>query len=83
MARNGQILGVVAVSDTVRPEAKGAIEALNAMGMRTVLLTGDSRAVADAVASQLGILEVVAEALPEEKLARIRAFVKKRAEWLP
>jgi Cd2+/Zn2+-exporting ATPase/Cu+-exporting ATPase len=76
VARNGQILGVVAVSDTVRPEAKGAIDALNKMGIRTLLLTGDSRAVADAVARQLGITEIVAEALPEEKLARIRGFVK-------
>ena len=76
VARNGQILGVIAVSDTVRPEAKGAIDALNKMGLRTLLLTGDSKAVADAVARQLGIHEIVAEALPEEKLARIRVFVK-------
>jgi heavy metal translocating P-type ATPase len=76
VARNGQILGVIAVSDTVRPEAKGAIDALNRMGIRTLLLTGDSKAVADAVARQLGISEIVAEALPEEKLARIRVFVK-------
>jgi Cd2+/Zn2+-exporting ATPase/Cu+-exporting ATPase len=76
VARNGQILGVIAVSDTIRPEAKGAIDALNKMGIRTLLLTGDSRAVADAVARQLGISEIVAEALPEEKLARIRVFVK-------
>jgi Cd2+/Zn2+-exporting ATPase/Cu+-exporting ATPase len=76
VARNGQILGVIAVSDTVRSEAKGAIDALNKMGIRTLLLTGDSRAVADSVARQLGITEIVAEALPEEKLARIRGFVK-------
>jgi magnesium-transporting ATPase (P-type) len=60
----------------VRPEAKGAIDALNKMGIRTLLLTGDSRAVADAVARRLGISEIVAEALPEEKLARIRVLVK-------
>jgi len=76
VARNGQILGVIAVLDTVRPEAKEAVDALNKMGVRTFLLTGDSNAVAEAVARQLGIKEVVAEALPEEKLARIRAFVK-------
>jgi heavy metal translocating P-type ATPase len=76
VARNGQILGVIAVSDTARPEAKGAVDALNKMGIRTLLLTGDSRAVADAVARQLGITEIVAEALPEEKLARIRGFVE-------
>jgi Cd2+/Zn2+-exporting ATPase/Cu+-exporting ATPase len=67
---------VIAVADTVRPEAKEAIDALNRMGIRTVLLTGDSKAVAATVAHQLGIHEVVAEALPEDKLARIRTFVK-------
>jgi heavy metal translocating P-type ATPase len=76
VARNDQVLGVIAVSETVRPEAKGAIDALNKMGIRTLLLTGDSRAVADAVARHLGIREIVAEALPEEKLARIRGLVK-------
>ena len=76
VARDGQILGVIAVADTVRPEAKEAIDALNKMGILTVLLTGDSKAVAAAVARQLGIHEVVAEALPEDKLARIRTFVK-------
>ena len=76
VARDTQILGVIAVADTVRPEAKEAIDALNKMGIRTVLLTGDSKAVAAAVARQLGIHEVVAEALPEDKLARIRTFVK-------
>ena len=76
VTRNNEILGVIAVSDTVRPDAKRAIDALNEMGMRTVLLTGDSRAVAEAVGKQLGIREVVAEALPEDKLMHIRVFVK-------
>ncbi len=76
VALNNQILGVIAISDTVRPEAKGAIDALNEMGIRTVLLTGDSRAVAEAVGNQLGIREIVAEALPEDKLTHIRVFVK-------
>ena len=76
VARDGKILGLIAISDTVRYEAKEAVDALNRMGMRTVLLTGDSKTVAEAVARQLGIREVVAEALPEEKLARIRVFVK-------
>ena len=76
VARNNQILGVIAVADTIRPDAKGAIDALNRMGMRTVLLTGDSKAVAEAVGNQLGIREIVAEALPEDKLTHIRVFVK-------
>ena len=60
----------------MRPEAKEAIDALNKMGLRTVVLTGDSKAVAETVARQLGIQEVVAEALPEEKLVRVRVLVK-------
>jgi Cd2+/Zn2+-exporting ATPase/Cu+-exporting ATPase len=76
VARNSQILGLIAISDTVRPEAKEAVDALNKMGMRTVLLTGDSKTVAEAVACQLGIREIVAEALPQEKLERIRVFVR-------
>jgi P-type E1-E2 ATPase len=76
VARKGQVLGVIAVADTVRSEAKEAVDALSKMGIRTVLLTGDSKGVAEGVARQLGIKEVVAEALPEEKLARIRGFVK-------
>ncbi len=83
VARNGQILGVIAVSDTARPEAKGAVDALNKMGIRTLLLTGDSSAVADAVARQLGITEIVAEALPEKNLRVFEVSLKGTAVWLP
>jgi len=76
VARDGQVLGLIAISDTVRNEAREAVDALNKMSMRTVLLTGDSKTVAETVARQLGIREVVAGALPEEKLARVRGFVK-------
>ena len=74
VARDGRLLGAIAVADTVRPEAKRAIEALGRMRLRTVLLTGDTRAVADAVARSLGISEVEADLLPDEKLARIRTL---------
>jgi heavy metal translocating P-type ATPase len=76
VARDGEILGLIAISDTVRHEAREAVDALNKMNMRTVLLTGDSKTAAETVARQLGIREVVAGALPEEKLARVRGFVK-------
>jgi P-type Cu+ transporter len=75
VARDGSFLGTIAIADTVRPEAKRAIDALRAMGIRTLLLTGDTRAVASAVARTLGIAEVEAELLPEAKLARIEALV--------
>lgn len=74
VARDGRFLGAVAVADTVRPEARRAVEALGRMGLRTVLLTGDTRAVADAVARDLGIREVEADLLPDDKLVRIRAL---------
>jgi len=75
VARDGRLLGSIAVADTVRPEAKRAVEALHRMGIRTVLLTGDARRVADAVGAALGIKEVEAQLLPEDKLARVRALV--------
>jgi P-type Cu+ transporter len=75
VARDGSFLGAIAIADSVRPEAKRAIDALRTMGIRTILLTGDTRAVAMAVARTLGIAEVEAELLPEAKLARIEQLV--------
>jgi heavy metal translocating P-type ATPase len=75
VARDGQFLGTIAVADTIRPEAKSALEALGRMGMRTILLTGDTQASANAVARSLGISEVVAERLPEDKLAWVEDLV--------
>jgi P-type E1-E2 ATPase len=75
VARDGQLLGAIAVADTVRPEARRAVEALSHMRLRTILLTGDTKAVADAVARSLRISEVEADLLPEDKLARIKELV--------
>lgn len=75
VARDGRLLGAIVVADTVRPEAKRAIEALNIMGIRSVLLTGDTKPVAEMVAHDLGISEVEADLLPEMKLARIKSLV--------
>ncbi|HZB92676.1 MAG TPA: cation-translocating P-type ATPase, partial [Stellaceae bacterium] len=75
VARDGRFLGTIAIADGVRPEAKPAVDALSAMGIRTLLLTGDSRRVAAAVARRVGIAEVEAELLPEAKLGRIEALV--------
>jgi heavy metal translocating P-type ATPase len=75
VARDTKFLGAIVVADGVRPEAKGAIEALARMGMRTILLTGDTRSVADAVGRRLGIAEVEAGLLPEDKLARVEDLV--------
>jgi len=75
VARDGRFLGTVVIGDTVRPEARRAIEAFERMGVHCVLLTGDIRSVADAVARQLGIGQVEAELLPEAKLARVKELV--------
>lgn len=78
VARDGRLLGSIEVADTVRPEAKRAIAALHAMGIQTILLTGDNRTVASAVADELGLKHVEAELLPEDKLARIAMLVKQK-----
>jgi len=75
VAREGQFVGCIAVADTVRPEAKQAVDALARLGLRIILLTGDTRTVASAVAHTLGIAEVESDLLPEDKLNRIKTLV--------
>ncbi len=79
MAQDGNLLGSIIVADTIRPEAQRAIAALHGMGIRTVLLTGDTRRVAAAVGGKLGIEEIEAELLPEQKLQRVRDLVATEA----
>lgn len=75
VARDGLVLGVVTVADTVRPEARAALDAMHRMGIATILLTGDTQAVAEHVAAQLGISQVAANLLPQDKLERVRQLV--------
>jgi heavy metal translocating P-type ATPase len=77
VARDGRMLGSIDVADAVRAEAAGAVRALQAMGLRTVLLTGDVRAVADAVGEELHVDEIGAELLPVDKAATVRGLVEK------
>jgi Cu2+-exporting ATPase len=65
-------LGAFAVADAVRPESSEAIRRLHAQGLEVVMLTGDARSVADAVARDLGIDTVFAQVLPEQKAARVK-----------
>jgi cation-transporting P-type ATPase A/B/Cu+-exporting ATPase len=67
----GQVTGAVAVADTVKPSAAGAVEGLRRLGLHTVLLTGDSQATARAVGAEIGVDEVIAGALPGDKVAVI------------
>jgi P-type Cu2+ transporter len=68
---DGKALGIIAVADTVREAAKKAIQNLHIMNIKTVMLTGDNRQTAGAVAKQLGIDTVIAEVLPEDKANQI------------
>ena len=71
---DGQVRGAVAVADTVKPSAAAAVAALRWLGLRTVLLTGDSLATAQAVAAQVGTDEVIAGALPDHKVAVLKGL---------
>jgi cation-transporting P-type ATPase A/B/Cu+-exporting ATPase len=68
---DGQVRGAIAVADMVRPSAAGAVAELRGLGLRTVLLTGDNAATARAVAAEVGVDEVIAGVLPDEKAAMI------------
>jgi Cu2+-exporting ATPase len=65
------VLAVFAIADAIRPESFEAVERLHANGLEVAMLTGDSKAVAAAVAGALGIDTVFAEVLPEDKVAKI------------
>jgi Cd2+/Zn2+-exporting ATPase/Cu+-exporting ATPase len=75
VGRNGRLLGALHIEDVVRPEAGQAVAALRRMGLRTILLTGDVAAIGHAVGKQLGLDEVRAELLPDEKVAKIKALL--------
>ncbi|MFA7505928.1 MAG: cation-translocating P-type ATPase [Burkholderiaceae bacterium] len=69
---DGRAVGIVAVADTIRDDARPAIEALHANGVKVIMATGDARRVAENVAAELGIDEVRAELMPEDKLALVK-----------
>ncbi|MDH3206830.1 MAG: heavy metal translocating P-type ATPase [Gemmatimonadota bacterium] len=74
LLEGGRALAVFGLADKVREESRAAVEALHRMGIEVVMLTGDAKAVADAVARDLGIDTVFAEVLPEQKADKIRAL---------
>jgi len=71
-AVDGQLAGLLALEDTLRPEAKATVARLQQLGLRTVLVTGDARAAAERIAGELGIDEVCAETLPQQKVEIVR-----------
>jgi len=68
----GEAIGAIALADIIRPESRQAIDRLKAMGIQCMMLTGDAKAVAKAVATELGLDDYFAEVLPHEKAAKIR-----------
>lgn len=75
VADEGEFLGLLALADTIRPSARGVIAALKGLGVRqTVMLSGDNVRVAETIAAELGIDTVMADLMPEEKLAAIHAL---------
>ncbi len=72
VAVDGQFVGSIAIADTLKPEAAAAIAKLREMGLEIWMVTGDNRATAEAIAAQAGIEHVIAEVLPETKVAEIR-----------
>lgn len=72
VAVDGQAAGLIAVADAIKATTPEAIRALRAEGLRLVMLTGDNRTTADAVARELGVTEVIADLLPDQKLDVIR-----------
>jgi Cu2+-exporting ATPase len=71
LVRGDSVVGALALEDEVRPEARAAVAELQSMGRRVVMITGDARQVAEAVGSDLGVDEVFAEVLPEDKDAKV------------
>jgi len=72
VARDDRLLGVIHLKDVVKPDIKERFAALRAMGIRTVMVTGDNPVTAAAIASEAGVDDFIAEATPEQKLAYIR-----------
>jgi P-type Cu+ transporter len=75
VTRGRHFLGSIQVADLLRPEARDAVRDLKSSGLKTMLLTGDSKTVADAVGKGLGVDEVAAELLPEQKLHRVEELL--------
>ena len=75
-ARGGRLAGTVAVADTVKPTSREAVRALGRLGVDTVMLTGDNELTAQAIAREVGIAQVVADVLPQDKEEHVRRLQK-------
>ena len=72
LSLDSQVVGIIAMADTLKPDAKEAVQALHRMGIETIMLTGDNRRTAEAIAREAGIDSVLAEVLPEDKAQQVK-----------
>ena len=72
VAVNDEVIGIIAVADTLKEDAVNAVHELENMGLKTVMLTGDNRETAMVIAKQIGISDVYAEVMPDEKVAVVK-----------
>ncbi|MGH7884947.1 MAG: heavy metal translocating P-type ATPase, partial [Thermodesulfobacteriota bacterium] len=72
VAHGRKVLGTIQIADVLRPEAVNAIRMIRQMGIRTMLLTGDTKSIANEIGKQLGVDEVYAELLPDQKLDHVK-----------
>lgn len=76
-AKDGQIIGIIAVADTIKPDSPQAIAELQGMGIEVIMLTGDNERTANAIKAQTGVNEFFAEVMPDEKAKTITALKKR------
>lgn len=75
--KNGKVIGIISVADTIKETSREAIAKLHKSGIKTVMLTGDNRAAADYIGKEAGVDEVIAEALPEDKARIVEEYRSK------
>ena len=71
-ADDGRLLGIMAVADTAKPTSAAAVAAFRQLGLNVVMLTGDNRRTADAIGKELGVTQVMAEVLPQDKERKVK-----------